>query len=405
MTTPPTPPNPESALNAAAPLSIEEPGDALALVQHTFGHIPEDSLVLIGLLNGTTGGHLRVDLPDGTEQSQALGERCAVWLAGPEASPVPEAVLAVIFDSAVPDNDVPDTHDALLDALAEGLLLEAGARLIKVWHCGAGYIRDYDCCDDHCCPYPGEDAGAALAAALRRVPALAGTRAYSPGESVEAFLSVSPLITEEQINAVRNHPAPSPQLPDAVLTLWDAALRRGIREREGAGGPDRHWAQMAPGSASALLGTLDNPAHTGRLMVLTTVGLEAAVTYSHDGPERAAGLGHAVWGASELPPDWERVDALDDLLHQLVPCAQGCQTEQILGLKAWLEWIRGRGSNATAFAEKVRSLTPGAWNSKTGPPLARVVLTCMAAVGVCPWARVKQSSYSWWASNRERISR
>ncbi|WP_157984034.1 DUF4192 family protein [Nesterenkonia muleiensis] len=400
MTSTPTPQNPEPALNAADPLSIEEPGDVLALVQHTFGYVPEDSLVLIGLMNGTTGGHLRVDLSPALDKPHWTGERCASWIAGPDASPVPEAVLAVIFDTQAPDPDAPDRHDVLLSALAEGLLTQAEARLIKVWHCGEGSIRDYDCCDADCCPYPGQDVQSTLAGAQRRVPALARTRAFSPEECVEAFLSVSPLITEEQIGRVRRHSAPAPELPEAVLTIWDAALCRGIREAGGAGRADCGWIQSSPARMSALLGTLDSPAHTGLLMALTTSGIETTAARRLLSDGNAAELGHTVWGTSEVPPRWERVDALDSLLHQLVPFAEGCQLEQILGLKAWTEWIRGRGSNATAIAEMARELDPERWDSQSDPPLARTVLQCINRLGVCPWAQVKQSSYSWWSGNR-----
>lgn len=405
MSSPSSSRNPDPELNAGAPLSIEDPGDALALVQHTFGHIPEDSLVLIGLMDGATGGHLRVNLAPAQQDPVEFGQRCAAWIAGPGASPVPEAVLAVIFGSQAPDMDAPAQYDVLLTTLAEDLLLHADTRLVKVWHCGEGHIRDYECCDPLCCPYPGQEVGPALAQAVRRIPALAGTRAYSPKEAVEAFLSRSPLLTQEQIDSVRHHRAPAPQLPEAVLTLWDTALRRSIRQSSSSTRADSQWIHATPARASALLRSLQHPAHAGLLMAMTTVGLNTAVTCALAGQETAAELGHAVWGTSELPPQWERVEALDSLLHQLTPFAEGHQLEQILGLKSWIEWIRGRGSNAEAFAQKVQQLNPGRWNSRTDPPLAKTVLRWISVLGICPWAQVKRSSYSWWAGNDEIISR
>src|SRR5699024_8571635 len=82
-------------------LSIDRPGDALALVRHTFGQLPEDSLVLIGLHGGTTGGHLRMDLSPALMNPESAAETAAGWLAGPEAEPVPQALLSLIFSSEV----------------------------------------------------------------------------------------------------------------------------------------------------------------------------------------------------------------------------------------------------------------------------------------------------------------
>lgn len=391
MTSSPIPKNPDSALNPAAPLSVQNPGDALALVQHTFGYLPEGSLVLIGLMDGRTGGHLRVDLSSGDARSSELGLQCASWIAGPDAFPVPEAVLAVIFDSHTPHPDAPDRHDPLLAALADGLEYEAEVALIKVWHCGDGYIRDYECHDSGCCPYPGEQAQQALVESLQRVPALAGTRAYSPRESVEAFLSHSPLMTEDRIRAVREHPTLTPQRLEAVMTVWDSALCRGARQRDTEGRADCEWVHLSPARAAVLLRTLEDPANVGLLMAVTTTGMSGLLTTAEE-------LGHRVWGTSEIPPQWERVDALDTLLHQLVPCAVEAQLEEILGLKAWIEWIRGRGSHATAFAEEAQRLAPERWDCEQYPPLARSVLHCVTVVGVCSWAQVKQSSYSWWST-------
>lgn len=382
MTSSPIPKNPESALNHAAPLSVENPGDALALVQHTFGYLPEDSLVLIGLMEGRTGGHLRVDLSSEVESACELGYQCATWIAGPDALPVPEAVMAVVFDSQNPDPDAPDRHDPLLASLADGLEAEANVALVKVWHCGAGRIRDYECHDSACCPYPGQQAAEAMEASLQRVPELAGTRAYSPQESVEEFLSRIPLITQDRIRAVRDHPSDTPLRLDAVLTAWDAALCRGVRQGE---------ADPSPGRAAVLLRTLEDHANVGLLMALATTGMSMVFTSAEE-------LSRRVWGTSANPPQWERIDALDSLLHHLVPYAEQEQMEELLGLKAWIEWIRGRGSHATAFAEEAQRLAPDLWNGQTHPPLARSVLHCIATVGVCPWARVKQSSYSWWSA-------
>ncbi len=373
MTPSHTPRNP-SADSESAPLSVADPGDALALVQHSFGHLPQDSVVILGLLQGSTGGHLRVDLEPALQSPVPMGWRCAEWLAGPEAEPVPEAVLVVILDSAPLIPDTPGRHDLFLAALSEQLQRLAGVRTSQVWHAGAGRIRDYHCPDADCCPYPGEDVAEVLARSLQRVPGLAPSKTPSPQEQVDAFLAGNPLITAGAIAAAWAREEAPAVSKDKVRTIWEAALDRTQR----CGGAD--WLHSTKGWIPALL----RPAES-----LTTAGLIMRLTGAED-----------PWGDSPQPPPWQRVEALDLLLHQLVPYAQPRQLEQLMGLKSWTEWIRGCGSSTDAFAAAVQQRFPERWADQQDPTLAALVRSWMSAVGVCPWARVKRTSYSWWKSSR-----
>lgn len=367
-------PRNSSADSPTAPLSVTDPGDALALVQHSFGHLPQDSLVILGLLQGFTGGHLRVDLEPALQNPVPMGRRCAQWLAGAEAEPVPEAVLVVILDSAPPAPDTPARHDSFLAALSEELQQLAEVRTTQVWHAGGGRIRDYHCHDGDCCPYPGERVAEVLDRTLQRVPELIPSRTPSPQEQVAAFLATSPLVTGRSTAADWDRPDATVTPMQTVKTVWESALDRTQR----CGAAD--WLHTTKGWIPALLGPRES---------LTTAGLIMQITGADD-----------PWGDSPEPPPWERVEALDQLLHQLVPYAQPHQLEQLLGLKAWTEWIRGCGSSTDAFAAAVQQRFPERWADQQDPPLAALVRHWMSTVGVCPWARVKRTSYSWWKSSR-----
>lgn len=166
-------PDPSDPRGGPAPaLSVDRPGDALALVRYTFGRLPSDSLVLIGLHGGTTGGHLRLDFTAALDQPRHCAQKAAAWLAGPEAEPVPEAVLAAVF------TDTPLTRgrrsgSRVVQELQRILELKYNCPLVKTWHVAGGFVRDFECADGSCCPYPGLDVEEQLTAALTRSPQLA----------------------------------------------------------------------------------------------------------------------------------------------------------------------------------------------------------------------------------------
>ncbi|RJN31269.1 DUF4192 family protein [Nesterenkonia natronophila] len=400
---PDRPPHEQHSPPDAQPLSVERPGDALALVKHTFGHLPKDSLVIIGLSAGTTGGHLRVDLAPVLREPERLGAQCAEWIAGPAAAPAPEAAMALIFDSEIPDPDCPDQYEILMAALARGLLEQAGASLVKVWHVGHGYIRDFQSCDvDERESFPGEDADSALSNTLQRIPALVSTRASSPLEALRDFLAPNPLVTEDQQGRVCGHQAPPPRRSEAVTALWEAALRRCLREAPADRRADAGWVHRSPEQTAALVRTLEHPEHVEILMALTVTGIDTLedLLTRGDSDLGTVALTDAVWGLSCEPPRWERVESLVALLRHLLPYAADAQRAQILGLRSWVEWLRGSGSTASVFADAVREQYPDLWRSTAAPPVARSVLACISTLGVCPWAQVKESSYSWWSGSR-----
>ncbi|WP_150462517.1 DUF4192 family protein [Nesterenkonia ebinurensis] len=379
-------------INHAAPLSINDPGDALALVQHTFGYLPQDSLVIIGLLDGRTGGNLRIDLEPVRRNPVQAGVRCAEWIAGAGAEPVPEAVLVAIMEDEPLSPEAPADHDQLLGTLADRLAELAGAQIAQVWYAAAGYVRDYDCHDEHCCPYPGTELHSAMAATWERLPVLLRTGELDPHEAVEEFLAVTPLVAEHRIREVQQQEACPPLTTSGALTVWEAALVR----TEGASSAE--WIHSETQRIPALLSSLDESWTPILLMLLTTRGAEFVLTAACPAEPDEQALREAIWGDSPLPPRWESVEALDSLLHELVPYASPRQREQLLGLKAWIEWIQGSGSRSAAFVEAVHREFPQRWRQAGYPVLAKTVEHYLQAVGVCSWARVKQSSYSWWKS-------
>ncbi|WP_022872578.1 DUF4192 family protein [Nesterenkonia alba] len=396
---------------------LHHPGDALALVQHVFGHIPRQSLVLIGVTGGTSGGHLRIDLPPALDHPQMMAQRCAQWLAGADASPVPQACLAMVFDED-PPRCGGCTLDELLAALREALEHLGGIRLLHIWHVTGGRIRDYACQDPQCCPPEGHAISTVLEQTYTRLPHLAPVgETHTPEEMLAEYLAPSTALSSDQVEGVvQAAQAAEVQHCEAVLTLWDAALRRSCREQHAG------WIHTQPQRTAPLLATLRRSVVADWLKPLATMGyltalagayldqvtgegvcvrqdyLPAVMEHLPDRitEEQAAQLlvdcAAAAEGATPHPPDWLRVEALDLTLRELLPYAQGYQRQTILCLKGWIEWIRGRGSVASVAVETVLTEAP---DSTPATALRRLI----ARYPVCDWARVKRHSYSWWAAN------
>lgn len=381
---------------------MDRAGDALALVRHSFGELPRDSLVLIGLYNGTSGGHLRMDLAPALQQPRSCAERAAAWLAGPEADPVPDAVLAAVFTEAAPQ---PGQHHgrALMNELSEILQHQYQTPLLKTWYVGAGSVRDFDCTDARCCPYPGLMIEEELAAALARCPQLQIlSRPTPPEETIETFLRVplSPSApSPQEVDSVRSS-AGSHHDINAALRLWDQS----ITEITTTGGCES--AQHAV-HAEQLLSSAEDSLLVQSLAPLAAVSIEAAsirapaetgrdVCSAPQSPDTPTQLHQqhlaALTGQTEYAPQWARVDALDALLHLLVPYP-GPQRGNLLALKGWIEWAKGCGSSATLAVSTCLADEPD-------HQLAGILAELFDASGPCHWARVKQLSHGWWRSRQ-----
>ena len=392
----------QPAVGSGASLTLDHAGDALALVRHTFGELPCDSLVLIGIHQGTTGGHLRMDLAPTLQQPRRCAEKAAGWLAGPESDPVPDAVLAAVFIDHAPR---PEQHQgsALLNELSEILQLQHQCPLIKTWYAGAGYVRDFDCTDPRCCPYPGLLIETELHAALARSPQLGRLeRPTVPEQAIETFLGVplAPSAPSPQevssLRAVRN--IQPHQDANAALALWELS----ITEITTTG---RSTSVQRPEHTAQLLHSAEDSLLVQSLAPLAAASLETARIWEPAPTEdRTKPANHqpqmlqqahqdyvtVLTGQSGCSPDWARVEALDALLHLLAPYP-GAQRRNLLALKGWIEWAKGRGSSAALAISSCLREEPN-------HQLATLLGELFDVSGPCQWARVKQLSHGWWRS-------
>lgn len=396
----------QTARANSAPLLLDRAGDALALVRHSFGELPSSSLVLIGVHRGTTGGHLRMDLAPALQQPRRSAQKAADWLAGPEADPTPEAVLAAVFTDTAPQAEQRQGR-AVMNELSEILQRQYQCPLIKTWYAGAGFVRDFDCTDPRCCPYPGLTVEDELAAALARSPQLETlVRPTAPKQAIETFLGVplSPSApSPDEVADLRNS-APDSHQPhqgiNAALNLWEES----IAEITATGHCE---SVQRPGHTAQLLNSAEDSLLVQSLAPLAAAGTDAACIEQPDSPDTdswksspTSSVPHkpheqyltALTGQTDCAPAWARVEALDSLLHLLAPYT-GAQRRNLLALKGWIEWAKGCGSNAALAITRCLEDEP---DHQLGCLFAEL----FDVSGPCHWARVKQFSHGWWQSRQ-----
>lgn len=405
-------------------------GDALALVHSCFGELPEDSLVLIGIMDGRTGGHLRVDLSGTMRAAQSRAAQYADWLAGPQAEPAPDAVMALLFCPEQPSPETENAYAELLFALATAFWEDHATVLSRVWHIGGPpgpqrRIRALGCQNLNCCPFPGMPAEEQLAAALQAHPELQRARvsAPQPRQALAEYLRPAHPPSEADRHLVQELADCSEVslAAEPLAALWDETLRK-VQQTQ-----DVRWLHQDTEHIGALLATLRRKRGRDALIPLSALGFHPAlagmrfedlmlgnttigredfdelgdheqltlVSQSLPGesaPELAEQMLNdyaACWaGATDYAPNWDRIDALDRILRELLAYARGMERESALNVKAWIEWARGRGSVSAEFIQAVLTEFPDS-------TLAGLLARFSEAFGVCPWARVKRQSHSW----------
>lgn len=390
-----------SPVNADEPLSIDRPGDALALVHHTFGELPQDSLVVVGMSAGTTGGHLRMDLAPVLHEPSRGVALAASWLAGEEAAPAPEAAFAMVFGANADRESGAEHAGAEIPALMRLLRSVLGEHysvpLVKAWHIDGDAIRDADCTDPLCCPYPGVPVDSAIRETWQRCPEISSDVNERPlSAEIQRFLREAPPAHLRTPLA----PYPTGEMPSAAvaLSLWDMAISSCIESG------NTSWA-LQEDRRLVMTASVALPGFIESLMVCAASDVDTA--HAGHSPLAATGRGTAqndspsrdyravLMGCTACAPDWQRIDAMDQLLWALAPHAEN-HLADLLSCKAWVEWAKGRGSAADE-ALKYAYIEDPAHTS------ARFFQALFEVTGPCPWARVKRDSYGWWTSAGQMI--
>lgn len=449
------PPAQTGGMDTQKPLSLNRPGEALALISCTFGFLPKNSLVVIGLDQGTTGGHLRVDLPAGATQAPAesltdFADSIAECLLGADASPVPEAALVLVF---APEEAGPGSspYRGMLEALKIAFAAHGDTPIVHTWYIGGESIRDYDCADSRCCGYPGLDARREMDAVLQNHPLFAEQGVGRPRggpvpenqgpEAVVRWFESSPFEEErpmgelvysadeveqlrEDVAAYRTRfdsmAAQEGRPPYVCAAAWDAAISR--TEVSGSAG----WLPECPDQLAAMLTAVTDSGLRDAIIPMAALDFDTALCgylvlsagprsgrhrekiaelLGREGRPVPGDLDAAVedfqaafLGDTGRRPDWARIDALEMVLRMVHAFGDAPARSHVLSLMVWVEWARGRGSIAGAYADRCVERYPQ-------NRLAQLLSRYMDVGGICPWAQVKQHSWSWNNHAQEKSAR
>ena len=317
-------------------LSLERAEDILAYIPHALGFHPEQSVVLLLMVDQRLEATLRVDLPSisrDAEERRWVDQVCELLdrLAGLTA------ILCVVYPIRSP------LHTAQLpwNSLVQQLAAASGQRstpLRHAWCQQDGQVGQYLSCDGD-----------------------AGWLELSPTELNETYLRMvlagsAPLSQPWDGSGVPEWPEAQQirSLEHALdgdfldsLDCWAQILDADPHQAEQRLRKD----QWVP---ARLLHGLDTRAVRDVLPYLAGVGPAPAADAVRDMGRKAKGeglkdLAEFLMGRGSRYPRWNRIEHFWFICRDLLGVAQGEQRAALLCLMAWVEWAKGRGSMSMAL--------------------------------------------------------
>lgn len=310
-------------------LKATGPADILATIPHTLGFAPTNSLVLIALhRDRALGATLRIDLP----QLHPTG--AADYMAGLIRQDTEAiAVLTAIYDEDAPHGHWPDHGDytRLVDALED-----AGLPVMDGWHITADSYSSLTCQDACCPPEPLEQVkDSAVNAGL-----VFNGSTYAAEQGVPVHPGPAPELEErikERIMAVEVD-----ALTEDIFDFMQPAMITARLEWECALGTE-------PGeeTAAVLLAQIVRKPVRDRIMA-DMIGA----------PADEEGMKQAILGRAKSV-DWERALKFQALTLHLCAYAPAEIRADLLTMAGYLEWYKGRASNAGDLFAQAQQAKPG----------------------------------------------
>jgi hypothetical protein len=281
-------------------LTITGPADLLAAVPHLLGKEPEESFVVLTLRDGLLGASLRMDAP-----AEALPEDYAQMMTTYAAyDEKATGSVVIVYTDEEPGSGYPYAAHvaALTNELASARMPARIVLLVTGTHWAPYGKPETNPLDEI------RDSNAN--ATLTYYGSAPGLDVYNP-ELLGTWVAPvqAPEGTDEDLDTARG--------------LWAAAL-------------DAVEAALTPDTARQLAAAFQH-LHLRDYLFRDTIS-------THNGS-----FGDTLTGKFTARPDWDRVDRAEAVAFELMKAVPAGQRAPMLTLMGWLQWLKGRGSQADRY--------------------------------------------------------
>ncbi len=311
-------------------LTVSAGQDIIAFIAHQLGFVPKESLVLLALTGGSIGATLRMELPHGTADARDYAVKACSYLLTEENA---DGTLFVLYTAAGDGHP----HAEMVETLMQELN-KAGIPARNGWLVTAQGWKDYLCVEDCCTGLAPLEAitDSVLNAELTfrgssyekdaaaHIPACTGTAATE-----QAVTDTAARFSVGDPNDATAEPMRT------ARTLWDRALTGGLDP-------------LDPAATVEVLAYFQHVSIRDRLM--------ADLISTDTDPDV---YGRTLLGECPTVPTWNRVDAGQALLTQLLETAAGAHRAPLLTALGWISWNKGRGQLAASYLDHALGAAPG----------------------------------------------
>ena len=297
-------------------IKISSGADLIALVMHTVGFKPAESLVLIAMAGKRIRATLRIDLPANEAGNETLATVATTAMLNDVEA---DGSLFFVFTEELGIDSQP--REALVETLMRELD-KGGIPARDGWLINPEGWGSYLELDATMRPMTEVNDSVISAEMTFRgssyTPTSAVTIPAFVADATATTARIAALVTEDEIDPFDTEAEPMA----TARATWQTAL-----DDRGQGADN-----------TALIAAVQNVMVRDRLMVDVVSAATSVEEFSN-----------ALMGRFTQAPNWRRVDTAESTLARLLTETPGMYRAPLLTIIGWLEWLKGRGTSAGQY--------------------------------------------------------
>jgi len=334
-------------------IRISSGAGIIAMVLHTLGYIPTESLVVLGMAGKRMRATLRIDLPRGGAGNETIATVATTHMLNDVEA---DGSLFIVFTAETGIDGQP------CEALVEALMREldkGGIPARDGWLVGPEGWMSYLDLDAQMHPLAEVTDSIANAEMVFHgssyAPTAAATIPEFTGDAPATAARIAALAPTGDTDAFDTEAEPMA----TARAAWHTAIDTRGRGTDNTG----------------LIAAFQDVMIRDRLMA----DIVAA-------PASVEDFAHALMGELTEAPDWRRVDAAEATLAQLLTETPGSHRAPLLTVTGWIHWLKGRGTRAAQYFA-------AALEADGSYRLARLLDQLASAGYIAPVAKDEATSY------------